>query len=467
MLKANITKLNKWFANLKPPQVFLAVAVPVGLLLCLLTPPFMVPDEQAHFFRAYQVSEGGVLPQKFDGGVGGYLPKSLVDTSIVLVGTLPGNASQTVSIDTLFSEFNRPLKANDRTYTHFENTALYSPVVYAPTAFGVGIARLLDMPALSALYIGRIFTVITWIGIVYCALRFAPFGRWALMALALSPMALFQAASVSADAFTLALCFLAAAWFARLVVQPHVLSRRDWLATIALLLVMGFIKQPYALLGLAFFFLPAVRFAGKKQRWQFIVSAATALLVPVGAMYAASKAFFMQSPFLTDRILQPDAQLLHILQYPFDFIHTFLFTHLTLNGDGHIAGFVGVFGWLDAPLPFWTILLYLFGLLVALGIAQQQRLLPRRQRAVALAVCAAAFVVIDVLLYMYWNALGADVVNGIQGRYYLMLAPLAVLAISGCFTIGFKKVSSQFIVVGCVGLSLLMAVYTILQRFYL
>ena len=48
---------------LTPRRVFLVSAVLGGAAFIVTTPPFQVPDEPAHFYRAYSVSEGRLLVQ--------------------------------------------------------------------------------------------------------------------------------------------------------------------------------------------------------------------------------------------------------------------------------------------------------------------------------------------------------------------------------------------------------------------
>jgi hypothetical protein len=45
-----------------PARLFLPFAIVFGLVMTFLTPPFQSPDEPAHFFRAYQVSDFKILP---------------------------------------------------------------------------------------------------------------------------------------------------------------------------------------------------------------------------------------------------------------------------------------------------------------------------------------------------------------------------------------------------------------------
>lgn len=467
MPKVNITKLSKWAAGLDPAQFFLVVALPLGILLCVLTPPFMVADEQAHFFRAYQISEGGFTPQRIDNGIGGHLPKSLVDSSIVLIGKLPGEPGEKASKQLIWDELSRPHKASDRTDIHFENTALYSPLAYAPTSLGIGIARVFDVSPVAMLYVGRLFTVLAWVGITFMAIRLIPIARWAFMVIAVAPMALFQAASVSADGLTIGLCFLTVAWFVRLCMQSRAVTKKQWAFTLGVVVAIGCMKQPYALLGLLYLALPAKQVVGQVVRWQWYASIIAALVATAGSWYLISKSFFMQSPFLLDRVLQPDQQLAFILEHPWRFIKAVVLTHTTSSGDGNINELVGVFGWLDAPLPLWTVLVYVAVVVVAIGLAYKDRVLPRFQRLVMVGLAAAAFLAIDVLLYLYWNAVGLGLIMGVQGRYYLMLLPLIIVAAAGLYAISFKKVSHQFVIVCGLATVWLVMLLTIVNRFYI
>jgi len=82
--------------GIQPERAFLIVGFIFGVAILILTPPFQVPDEPQHFFRAFQLSEGRfrdlvvLAPDEKDGmrsgRYGTMLPKSLsalVDSSDV------------------------------------------------------------------------------------------------------------------------------------------------------------------------------------------------------------------------------------------------------------------------------------------------------------------------------------------------------------------------------------------------
>ncbi len=125
--------------------------------------------------------------------------------------------------------------------------------------------------------------------------------------------------------------------------------------------------------------------------------------------------------------VHPEAQLRGVLAAPLhfvglaagDYVH-----HLPRYG----AGFVGIFGWLDTPLPrpamvLWGLLL----LAAALTGGDPALALAAWQRQLAAAITGAALLLLSLSQYVIWTPLGAGFVDGLQGRYFLPLAPVAAI----------------------------------------
>jgi hypothetical protein len=77
-LHARFARTKSWFGRLD--HCYALIALLIGFLYLLITPPFQVPDEPNHFFRCYQISEGHLLPERLESQVGGEIPRSLIDT---------------------------------------------------------------------------------------------------------------------------------------------------------------------------------------------------------------------------------------------------------------------------------------------------------------------------------------------------------------------------------------------------
>src|SRR4051812_35126073 len=88
--------------TINPGKFFLAVSLIFGICFILLTPPFQVPDEFSHFFRAWQISEGRILSEKTNNRAGGELPLSLEKIALPFYPMLySGVRFRDISIDSL------------------------------------------------------------------------------------------------------------------------------------------------------------------------------------------------------------------------------------------------------------------------------------------------------------------------------------------------------------------------------
>lgn len=457
-------KMNK----INPARFYLVCAVALGGILIFVTPPFQVPDEGAHFYRAYQISEGGFLPDHITDGTGGWLPKSIQDTIAYSVPDgIYGDPDVKANLTLVKNELSRPLNADERIEIHFENTSLYSPIMYAPASLGIAVARVFGATPLVMLYIGRIFTLAAWVGMLYFAIRIIPFGKWTMTVLALTPMAIFQSASVSADAMAIGLTAVVIAWFVKLATQKTMITKKQWWLTVGLLFIFGFIKQPYSLMGVAFAFLPTRLFTAKKQHWQFVASV-LAVIVGITVIWYVATRFYYSPPFwVTDRVIAPDVQLKFMLTHPLTLLKALFATHVMVTSDALIMQTIGVFGSLETPLPLWTDLMYMFCLLLAVGLSYGEKVMPKLQRLILFSLAALCFLAIDVLLYMSWSPIGGAEIWGLQGRYYLVALPGMIIAFIGSLDCKLRKLKSQSIIVSLMVIVLVTSLYVIVRRFWL
>src|SRR4030095_2970885 len=181
---------------LNPEKTFFFLSLIFGFLFLTLTPPFQVPDENVHFFRAYQFSEGNLF--------GGILPKSLTITTSKFE-YLPFHPERKVKPEVIFSLLRLPLESHVKS-DYFRNNL--SPIAYLPQVIGIELGRIFDLSPLLLMYFGRTVNLFVWIFLIFTAIKTTPIFKWLFCLLALSPMALFQAASLSKDSFTIGASFL-------------------------------------------------------------------------------------------------------------------------------------------------------------------------------------------------------------------------------------------------------------------
>ena len=214
-----------------------------GGSLVFLSPPFSVPDELAHFLRAYHCSQGKLYACKRDGQTGDDLPSSLTETYVAIAD----RAGLTSSSRFRGPRSTRPrgiaLDPQRRQFTGFSNTALYSPVPYLPQSAAIWAARLWRPAPLTMLYLARVANLIVYLLLAAAAVRLVPIHKWTLAMVALVPMSVYLAASLSADAMTIGLSLLVIAMTLNLALGSERPSRRSLLALGLLLVLLALSKQ--------------------------------------------------------------------------------------------------------------------------------------------------------------------------------------------------------------------------------
>lgn len=447
------TSLKKWFERVKnrglfvqPERVFLWSALVFGVVFVVATPPFQAPDEQAHFFRAYQVSEFKFIPKQFEINgkerFGGELPASLDIAAVNLMKDIPGNPTKVFDVRLYGEYLTQKLEPSYAYNIAFEGAAIYSPVSYAPQAVGIGIGRLFEASPLLLIWLGRLGNLLVWVCLVYFAVRLLPFAKWLLILLALNPLTLFLAASLSADAITIGMAFL----FVSLVVaslKGGVPLSNSRLSALALLPVgLGLTKPVNFLFAVLLLCIPWSRFKTKKRYILFCVG--TVLLTLLASL--GWSALVREAIIITGQVqrpgsgIDPGAQLSFILHHPFSYVKTLITNYVFITpggfGDSVVRSYFGILGWLDTLVPLWVMLLYMAGLVVtAMYQLGRGLVLSLWQKALMLGMFLASSVASITALYLNYTPVGAHVVEGVQGRYFMPY----VVALISIFT-GRKKV---------------------------
>jgi uncharacterized membrane protein len=441
-MKAKILKL-----CYQPELLFLAIASFFGLILIFLTPPIQVADENAHFLRAYQVSQGNLMPDKLNSGIGGTLPTSVITATIEMSGNIPGHTENHANIQ-LLSKGMIPLNPSKLSAQNFEVSSVYPFVSYLPQALGIDVGRAFQAPPLVLLYLGRITNFIVWLLLVYTAIKLAPVGKWALATLALIPMSVFQAASLSADALTNGLAFLSVGLFLWLYQLKRGISTQELASVLVVTSVLSVTKPSYAIISFLFLLIPSTRFTRPSRYVRFAV---ILVVLNVGLSLAWA---WVASRYLPDlaRVIRPGMdissgqQLRHVFTWPWGFAAALYNTYFTSLSDPILISFFGFFGWLDTKLPLWTITASYGFVAGALILSEGEPLnITRFKRLAVVAIIAGGIVLISLALYITFTPVGYPSVMGIQGRYFLPFVPLLILVLPRIKPVLDMKLSPRFV----------------------
>jgi uncharacterized membrane protein len=434
-------------------------------MFILITPPFEAPDEPVHFFRSYQVSTLNLSVDRIGNTYGGILPYSLQKT-VALTWDSPalafhpnikyplGYTKQALSIKT----------TNEKHIYDFSTTAPYSPISYIPQAIGVGIARLLKMPPVIMMYIGRLFNLVAWISLFYLAIRLMPRKRWALVFIGLIPMALFQAASLSSDVMAIGLLAVFLAWLFLLMESKEKLSTKTISILTGLLILLALSKQIMFLFVPLVLLLPRRLFKNKKTEY---LLKAVFIILPI-ILFGLWMLHIKGIPLSTSvGPINPPEQIKHLIVHPLHGIKVLTNTYFFTWGDGIYRSFIGNFGWVDAPLSEGIVTLgYLaFFILLVANTERAKVWLNRRQKLFILALAAVYIAAVSAALYAYFTPVGFNIVVGLVGRYYYPFALLLIPLLYGDW-LRINRVAYRRIAVWAPLFLLTCSLITIFVRYY-
>jgi uncharacterized membrane protein len=429
-------KFSKIFAG--DARLFALIGGLWGVIILFVTPPFQVPDEVNHFYRAYEVSEGHWVSEKRGQETGRELPQSLL--------AMAANLNQNVAFHTdnrfdpawFEAEKGRKLQPDHRTFANFPNTALYSPIAYAPQALGIALVRLIDSRPIVLFYAGRLVNAL--FGVLLVALAIHTFKSYAHVVIVIFflPMSQFLNASLSPDALILSSSLLL---FALIMKLCHATGEQIHREKMAAFLCFGLLilsKPVYVCLGLPL--LLAVCRADlqceSRQRQRALLVTLSGFVINAFLLLAwnkVSQGIF--NPLRTDVVIDPQAQMKWVIEHPVSSIQLFVtqFYHSVIN-DYLLHSAVGsLLGWLDTPLNFAWISYHLaimsvLALVFSSGQEKLQSWIPLKVGS-GIAV-GSGILLISLAMYASWNPVGAQEVAGFQGRYFIPLIPFFYYALT-------------------------------------
>jgi len=405
--------------DIKIENIYLAAALTFGLLFVFINPPFTgVPDEGAHFFKAWSVANGQLKCTGHDA-----IPKTAAE--------LPDKI-QPVKIQKIDgkkisgSKMKDALLAKDSGETQMIGGIICGavPFGYISPAIGLNIGRLLHFSPLLDFYLARLFNLLLAVFLTYWAIRIIPFGKIIFLLVALLPITIQQFASLSYDALHISLIFLFTAYILKIAVSKETKITKKEIIILLLLSFVGLnVKTGYFALSLLAFIIPASKFENRKQYWVFMTGI---VALNIAAFFAIGRIFSDIGALAKG--VDPQAQLQHVISNPVAFAYL---AGKTLYKK--IIFFVETFiykpGWMDYSLSYLFYLLTIFGMIIFARNEEEKVELDKKQRLILLGVFLAVFFMAFLSLYMVWNKAGSDnTIAGMQGRYFLSIFPLFILS---------------------------------------
>lgn len=381
------------------------IFVTLGCVYMWLCPLYMAPDEEHHFFRAFEISCGDLIsPQVLGNNGGNMLPSAL------------GGSSTSDTIDW-----------DDTECFVFSNVSLYAPVSYLPQATGIKIARFFTDSASTIFYAGKWGNFLVNAFLCLSALYLMPFCKRILFMVMTFPMAMQEMISLAPDGFTISLSLALTAYIFHVSYSRRDrIQKREIAVITALCMTVSLCKVVYIVLALLVFMIPEHKIGtGKKGLiLKFSIFGVSVILnliwLKISSDYLIEFTPGVDSP----------KQVQYVLSHIGDFYGIVLRT-LIEKGDFFLQTMFGShMGALSIEITpsVWIAFLILF----VYEICSHKRLgaAPHKydQLIMALVFLGGAGL-ICASLYVQWTSLENEIIEGIQGRYFIPLIIFPALLI--------------------------------------
>ncbi len=480
----------------RPITYFLIAGSLFGIFFAFSIPPMQGADEPNHLMRAYQISEGGLnsksvtnyrvnfgfdVPSKAVENVGGSLPTGIVNYALEAMKRLPGSPNE--KYDKKQQQKLANIK-NDgtRTTAAFTNTAVYSPVSYAPDLPGIWVARVVGGSPQTVMYAARLSALVIGLLVIALAIYLMPFGKLPFAVIALLPMSVLQLSIVTADTMLLAFSFLAIALTTKLSFRPKDIDKKE----IALLLVVYSIlalTKP-GLFAISLISLGLLRNSAITKKKAWLTAGAVILTSLVVALtwngiiknqvissFESNYQYYHKVGFPDDVIYSYSQQLDFIIHQPFTYLRVLYQSFLTTSFNSVPTSFVGNFGWQDTQLPLIFVIAGFILIALSIFISSQSEEINQERWLRVLSALSALVVTMIFATSLYLLTVPvkySSILGYMQGRYFIPSALLLTLAIIGgkkylsdsrYFSLSKKCLSSSVMLLAIMG-------FVVIVRYY-
>ncbi|MDR3521043.1 MAG: DUF2142 domain-containing protein [Acidocella sp.] len=421
-------------------RVFILFVFPLGLVMCLITPPGLVNDEPAQMVRAEALLHGAVIGER--------QVETTEDGRNIISAGVRADPAIIGACASAAQPFNQSVLAKiiNFRWTHknvfivLDPIAIYFPIFYVPPAIGIKLTQIMGGSPYQAVFAARIAAYLfsSFIGLL--ALIIARRGQAMIFVTLAMPMTVSLAASCDPDGPFIAMTALAAA----------LISRGMWRRGAACLALVILVKPPYALFALAYLLpIPPVRAWIMERRMMFRRFREMMLIILPAALWFLYAMWFVAAPEIRPAYhpgpLWPGdpnitlyatnvaSQLRVVLAHPVQFLmmvwNDFA---IKIYRTNFIDSAIGILDWLRIRLPdtLYSLWMLAIGGAVVADILVDTPTGPEwRDTLMLFGIIVGTVILIWLSQYLTWTNVGMTHIDGPQGRYLLPLLPILGLSL--------------------------------------
>lgn len=421
--------------KIKLENVFLLIAIPIGLIYCIVTPFGKIPDEITHATKAIDISRGHLISKANENGEAELTYSQKLEDIFSL-----NNKTYENYFDAIKSN------NNELTVYKFSNMALYSPICHLAPAVGILVAKIFSASLIIQLYIGRIMNLLLSIILVYFAIKYIPFNKILIIVIALLPISMQEFASLSSDALTIAISLFYVAYILHLRFDDDVknLTKKDWWILIISTITVSMSKIVYLPLCLFVFLIPENKLNSRKDK---ILKLGTLF---VGVTILNLLWLVYSSRFLIEYNIGVNSkqQVLFILKNPIEYCFIMLRTLVTYFQSwwlGLVGYDLGIFGLHIINISYiFAYSLSIVLIVLFLSNEDKNKKIDKITRYIFLFVFICVVVLIFTSLYVQFNKVRNTHIIGIQPRYFIPLLLLIPIIFNNKILVFNKKIEYKY-----------------------
>jgi hypothetical protein len=379
----------------------------LGVAFVGSNPPGAAPDEPDHFVKALGVGHLDIGSKLT--GVTGATPIERRNIALTRIVKIParlspdGYACFAFKVTQTAACLPRTTPRSGRTIQHPTTMGSYPPFGYVLPGIAARQANTPYRAFLAARIVGLIIASFMLLLGAFHLIRWL--GRWALLGafIGLTPMAVFASSVVSTSGLEIMSAFALATVVVVATRRPESLRDTGTLLTLTAAGSALVLSRQLGIVTLSVLLLTLLGYAGWRTLWQ-VVKDRTTLAVGCLAVLVTSIALLVGWELVYDRPVETGT-----------FVSRGAWTSFLGSSFDIVRSGIGVFGWLDAPLPRWSIAVWVILSILLCGMALI--LGNRRDRWTLGLVLAATYVVTYITYATAFYPISAS----LQGRHVLPL----------------------------------------------
>ncbi len=437
--------------------VFALLAIISTVLFSLILPPFHVPDETAHYFKAYSI----LSPDKIDRKNKTLKLKSNVDNTIQKYTFDLLNDDYKTSTKEYFANFWIREDGNKYASYSFSNTYDLKPIAYIPAAIIIKISTMLNFPFIFTSILGRLINALIFVILGFLALKKIPYFKKILFVVMLFPITIQQVSAVNQDSLTLSISFLLIAQILYLIKGKYKkISLKDMILTVILCCILGLCKPVYFPIAFLLLLVPKNKFNSKKDKLFFV---SIAILIPI-ILCSTNYGQYVTGSVVSEKKLY---KMSMIITQPITIIHVVFQTILERLDLDIIRGLINGFGWSTVWYKnIGAFILPILYLLILFFDNPEENKLNKLEKIVFISVFVIIFGIVYASMLFSWTEYGSVTIDGLQSRYFIPAVLLLAIALANNkIKTSFKNKELYTIIIVLITISY--SLFTIIKGFYI